>query len=187
MLTDPEKQNLFSDLVRFVLRMEGGLTGDKTDTASKNALKGTFTVNGKTVIDPHTNKGITYKTYLDSANSVGYVPTNDDFLKMPDKRWLDIFKQKYYSKTLNFSDNVVLNSYLSLWYWGGWDVRLMLVANVAKVLASNKTNDEKLKDLVELRKQYFKNIVAKNPTQIKYLKGWTNRADEFYNEFKKYT
>ncbi len=187
MLTETEKQNLFNDLVKFVLRMEGGLTSDKTDTASKQPLVGTYNVNGKTYINPHTNKGITYKTFLDSAANVGYKPTNDNFLNMPNSLWLDIFKKKYYSKTLNFSDNVVLNSYLSLWYWGGWDVRLMPVSEVAKVLASNKTTNEKLKDLTELRIKYFENIVKKNPTQIKYLKGWSNRAKEFYNEFNKYT
>lgn len=186
-LTDTEKQNLFEDLVKFTLRMEGGISDDKTDTASVKPLVGVYTVNGKTYNNPHTNKGITYKTYLDSSNSLGYVPSNKEFLDMPNYRWLSIFKNKYYSKAKNFSQNEVLNSYLSLWYWGGWDVRLMPVINVANVLASNKTNNEKLKALTELRKQYFDNIVKKNPTQIKYLKGWKKRADDFYNEFNKYT
>ena len=186
MLIDTDKQNLFNDLVKFVLRMEGGLTSDTTDSASNFPLKGTYKVGSKTFTNPHTNKGITYKTFVDSAN-LGYKPTDENFLNMPSDIWLKIFKEKYYSKTLKFSDNIVLNSYLSLWYWGGWNTKQMSVQRVANVLASNYTNDEKLKKLTELRKEYFDNIIKTNPTYVKYEKGWKNRADEFYNEFKKYT
>lgn len=169
--------DFFNDLVKFTLKMEGGLSNDKTDTASKYP--------SPTPEKYHTNKGITYKTFVDSA-SLGYTPSVDNFLKMPDPIWLKIFVEKYYNRAKNFSSNVVLNGYLSLWYWGGWDVRLMPVSEVATVLASKDSAKDKLKKLVALRIEYFNNIVKHNASQKKYLKGWTDRANEFYTTFEKY-
>jgi len=177
-LNKMDSENLFNDLVKFVLRMEGGLTADKADSASK------FPSPTKELY--HTNKGITYKTFIDSAKVLNFNPSTDNFLKMPSDIWLKIFKEKYYNKTKTFTDNEVLNSYLSLWYWGGWYLPYMPIKIVADLLAKPISNKEKLKGLTELRKIYFDKVIAANPKNKKFEKGWKNRADEFYTEFEKY-
>lgn len=175
----PELEKLFNeDLSKFVLRMEGGLTNDKTDTASKFP--------SPTPEKWHTNKGITWKTYTDSSKTLKFTPSVKEFLVMPYSRWFSIFKNNYINRS-NFSDNLVLNSYMALWLWGGWARKHMSLENVNKVLNDKKlTNRQKLFNLVELRKQYFDNIIKANPPLKKYEKGWKARANEFYDLFNKY-
>jgi hypothetical protein len=176
------KKKFHDDLINFVLRMEGGISDDKRDTASSFPLKGSYLVKGKTYVDPHTNKGITYRTFSDS---LGTKATPNLFLEMPSETWLDIFNTKYYSKAKGITGNELLDSYLALWFWGGWNKNLMPTSKVASAVSTGTTK-EKLRKLVDLRIEYFNNIVKNNASQSVYLKGWTNRANDFYKEFEKY-
>lgn len=165
----------FNDLVKFIQKKEGGLSKDLTDTASSNPAPGTGGY--------HTNKGITWKVYKDTLGSLA---TPERFLKMPNEDWLKIFIEKYYNKTKNLFDNDVLNGYVATWYWGGWAPSLLPPSKVAELVNANMTDIEKLKALVNLRKQYFDNIVKNNPSQVKFLKGWKNVADSYLSTFSSY-
>src|SRR5690606_10527030 len=43
----------------------------------------------------HTNKGITYQTFVSNASRLGYEATAENFFKMPDEIWLKILKGVY--------------------------------------------------------------------------------------------
>ena len=166
-----------TELINFIHKMEGGLSNDLTDTASKYP--------SPTPQKWHTNKGITWKVFIDNAKELNYAPTVSNFLTMPQSIWYSIYKNKYLNKA-NLTDNPVLNAYISLWYWGGWNKKLLPTIEVSNVLSGILPNKQKLKLLTELRIKYFNNIVKANPSQAKFLKGWTNRANEFYKQFEKY-
>lgn len=170
--------NFLNEFINWLKRKEGGLSNDMRDTASKYP--------SPTPEKYHTNIGVTYKTFIDSASTLNYNPSVKNFLEMPNDIWFKIFSEKYYNKTKNLTDNEVLNAYMSLWYWGGWSNSLMPTSSVTAVLTSKKTGKEKLFDLVELRKKYFENIVKNNPTQKVYLNGWKNAANDFYKNFSDY-
>jgi len=171
--------DFFLSLTRFVKDMEGGLTNNANDSASKFP--------SPTPQKYHTNKGITYKTFTDSSKVIGFTPSIDNFLTMPDQIWLPIFKNLYFSQAANMSLNPVLSGYMSLWYWGGWAKALMPIKRVNDVINDKSITDkQKLKKLTELRKEYFANVVKANPKNSVFLKGWNNRADKFYNDFNKY-
>lgn len=172
--------DFFNNLVAYILKMEGGLSNDKNDSASNYP--------SPTPEQYHTNKGVTYKTFVENANKLNYLPTIDNFLKMPNEIWLKIYKDIYLSKALNknLTTNEVLNAYISLWYWGGWSTSIVSLDSVKAILNENISNKEKLKKLVNLRISYFNKLVALKPTYKIYLKGWTNRANEFYQQFNKY-
>jgi hypothetical protein len=172
--------DFFNNLVKFILKMEGGLSNDKTDSASSYPAP--------TPEQYHTNKGVTYKTFIDNASKLNYLPTIENFLTMPSDIWLKIYKDIYLSKAVNkkLTTNEVLNAYISLWYWGGWSNSIVSLDSVKSVLNENISNKEKLKKLVDLRISYFNKLVQAKPTYKIYLKGWTNRANEFYQQFNKY-
>jgi lysozyme family protein len=172
--------DFFNNLVKYILKMEGGLSNDPTDSASS--------FSSPTPQKYHTNKGVTYRTFVDNATKLNYLPTIDNFLKMPNEIWLKIYKDIYLSKALskNLTDNEILNAYISLWYWGGWSTSIISLDSVKSVLNENISNKEKLKKLVNLRISYFNKLVQAKPTYKIYLKGWTNRANEFYQQFNNY-
>lgn len=172
--------DFFNNLVKYILKMEGGLSNDINDKAHLYP--------SPTPQKYHTNKGVTYRTFVDSASKLNYLPTIDNFLKMPNEIWLKIYKEMYLKKALikNLTANEVLNAYISLWYWGGWDSSIVSLSSVKSVLNENITNKEKLKKLVDLRITYFNKLVQIKPNLKIYLKGWTNRANEFYQQFNNY-
>lgn len=48
----------------------------------------------------HTNKGVTWYTFINSAKKIGYSPTVENFLKMPDAIHRNIIKKEYWDKFL---------------------------------------------------------------------------------------
>ena len=166
------EDQVLSKLIPYLLQAEGGLSKDPNDSASKNP--------SPTPEKWHTNKGVTYKTFIDSAGKLNYDPTIKNFLTMPSNIWMKIFKQGYYNRS-NLTKVPILKAYLSLWLWGGWNQKIITPAQVKNILNSNLTDIEKLKKLVDLRIIYFNAIAKANPNNKKFLKGWINRANEFYN------
>lgn len=167
-----------SNVVKFVLQKEGGLSNNLNDSASNYP--------SPTPEKYHTNKGITYKNFVEFADKLGYKASLNNFLTMPLDIWLKIFNLKYLKPLKNISDNKVLNTYLGLWLWGGWSKKHVTMEEVKNILNSNSSNRQKLADLVELRKIYFKKVVAAIPKNKVFLTAWQKRADDFYNHFKNY-
>ena len=82
---------LLSKLVPFMKKWEGGLSRATTDTASSNPAPWTY----KGQSGWHTNKGITYATFISNASRLGYAPTAENFFLMPDALWLKILTGAY--------------------------------------------------------------------------------------------
>lgn len=176
-MSDKIYNKFYDELVKYVQRAEGGLSNDKADSASINP--------SPTPEKWHTNKGVTWTTFVNSAKELGYTPSVANFLEMPNNIWLKIFDKKYISKADKISNNPVLRSYIGLWFWGGTSKALLERAK--KPLLDNKLSDlQKLRALVDLRKNYFDRVIAAKPQNAKFEKGWKNRAEDYYTQFKKY-
>ena len=99
------EKEILDKTIPYILKMEGGLSNHANDSASSFP--------SPTPQKYHTNKGITYKTFIDSAN-LGYEPTLNNFLTMPNKIWQDIYVKKYLSQA-KWIENPLLKVYISLW------------------------------------------------------------------------
>jgi lysozyme family protein len=82
---------LLKKLIPFITRWEGGLSRATTDTASHNPAPWSYS--GKT--GWHTNKGITYSTFVSLAKKIGYAITPSNFFTMPDSLWFKILQSGY--------------------------------------------------------------------------------------------
>lgn len=82
----------FSSAIPFITAAEGGLSRAKTDSASKNPAPWAW--KGQT--GWHTNRGITYSTFVSISQKLGYKATPENFFLMPDRIWQGIFKTGYW-------------------------------------------------------------------------------------------
>lgn len=164
-------------LIPHILKWEGGnkYTNDPLD-------RGGATKYGVTI---GTLQGLKYDTNRDGKVDVNDVKSLqlDDFKRILKSQYWDRWK----------ADNIANQSVANLlvdWTWGSGvngikiPQRLLgvpadgIVGNVT-INALNDTNQRALYNKVwETRKQFYHNIVAKNPSQSKWLKGWLNRLND---------
>lgn len=188
-LTRPTKQ----DFIDFVRQWEGGISRAKTDNASKNVAPGTGGV--------HTNKGITWTTYYNNGKGHGYKPTVQDFLKMSDERWLQIFNKLYWNPW--FADELILKDpalafYVVQFAWGsGMGGSERQIANFQRqhmgIVDSNITKREavnnflldstpfpiRFKQLIDFKADFYRSL-----NQPANLNGWLNRLKDFDEKFR---
>lgn len=171
---------------------EGGLsnTGEAGDARLKRAPCDVIGPNGQYMNPrPHTSAGVTWTTYETVGPSLGIQVSCEDWAQMskPEKNesWFK-FVDYYRGKGLKYSSNQVISSYMGLWYWGGWDPKLMPTKNVLAVTQSMLSNELKLKRLVELRKQYFRALKLKRGYSDNWLSAVERRANSFLENFQKY-
>ena len=80
----------YKNIVSHTLYHEGGKSRDPEDNAARNPVPdGT---------GYHTNKGVTWTTFVALAPKIGYSPTAQLFYVMPVEIWLKIYKQGYWDK-----------------------------------------------------------------------------------------
>jgi lysozyme family protein len=87
---------LTEDFLQHVAKFEGGLSADPRDNAesfSSNYLMKSGKFKGLPV---HTNKGVTYQTWVTYARKKGFTPTGDNFVAMTKAQWFDIAKTLYW-------------------------------------------------------------------------------------------
>lgn len=164
-------------LTNWVKSKEGNLSNDPNDSAAQNP--------SPTPEKWHTKWGVTWTTYTNLAEELGYQPTVNGFINMSPDTWWLIYSQ-YYKRAADLTDNIILNTYISLWYWGGWNQSLVSMNDVKRILVLPISAKEKLRKLVNLRKLYFERLVSQKPNYNRYLTGWKNRAESFYSTFNKY-
>lgn len=182
-----------NDYIRICKKWEGGLSRDKDDSASKFPCPTPF--KGQTGY--HTNKGITYQSWV----SVFGRNNDDRFFAMSDEDWFTIFDKNYFSqvkgksfKTLNIAAMVTAIAWGSGVSQGGKHLQRalnMLGANLKvdsiigekTLTAANNANQKQLFDtLLKVREDFFRAIaVGKN---AKFLKGWLNRLNDYRKEFE---
>lgn len=164
-------------LIPHILKWEGGnkYTNDPLD-------RGGATKYGVTI---GTLQGLKYDTNRDGKVSVDDVKTLqlDDFKRILKSQYWDRWK----ADKIN---NQSLANLLVDWLWGSGvngikiPQRLLGVPADGKVgnvtiNALNASNQRIIYNKVwEARRQFYYNIVANNPSQSKWLKGWLNRLND---------
>ena len=159
-------------LAPFILKWEGGFSNDPDDAGGA------------------TMKGITLNTFKAYRKEKGLpVPTVTDLKNITDKEWIAILKSKYWDpfKADQINSQSIANLIVG-WGWGSGVVTA--IKQVQKLLgvkqdgvignitlsAINNSEPIQLFDKIWLaRKNFFIDICANNPSQMKFLKGWLNR------------
>jgi len=184
---------LIEKYIKFTKKWEGGLSKDKSDSASSYPCPTPF--NGKTGY--HTNVGITYKAW------VSFFGTDNDarFFAMSSADWFKIFKKGYWDgvKGDSFtSQNIAI--FVTGMAWGSGAKQagksLQVAINHCGLLcsidgiigkktinAANAINSTILFDeLINERKRFFYAIATgKN---AKFLNGWLNRLSDYQKTFR---
>ena len=171
---------LNDEIVKLIKRYEGGWSVDPRDKG--NAGGGC------------TMSGVTLATF---RSVYGQKKTCADLKKLTNAQWNFIFKSKYWNrwKADDIKNQSIANLLVDwLWVSGAWGIkypqRVLGVVDDgivgAKTIAAinNYKNQEQLfNKLWAKRKAHFEGIVAANPSQKVFLKGWLNRLNAF--KFKK--
>ena len=166
----------YTKLAPFICKWEGGdkYTNDPVDRGGA------------------TKYGITLETW----KNVGYDKNKDgkidkkDIMLLSYEDFLKVFKKNFWDKWQG--DKIKNQSVANIvvdWLWGSgkWGIiypqRILGVKDDGKVgpktiEAINKVNPKEFFEKVKKsRIQFYQNIVKNNPSQKKFIKGWTNRAN----------
>lgn len=157
-------------IIPFILKWEGGYVDIKEDRGGA------------------TNKGVTIATF---RSVYGKDKTTQDLKSITDEQWNYIFKKLFWDKCkcTGITDQSVANIIVD-YAWGSGisraikDVQTMVGTSVdgicgpKTIAAINRTDPPALFDKIKARRiQFYNNIVKANPSQSKFLKGWTNRVN----------
>lgn len=141
-----------------------------------------------------TKMGIT----LDTWRHVGYDKNGDGKINAEDVKLLNekdfqmVLKKNFWDKwKADDIKNQSIANILVDWVWGSgiWGIKIpqrILGVKVDGVVGSktidavNKANQRELfNKIFAERKQFLLNIVKRNPSQKKFIKGWLNRLNDF--------
>jgi|688.fasta_scaffold485047_2 lysozyme family protein len=87
----------FKKLIGHTLRWEGGKSADPRDTGALRYGSSGVNADPQFPNNPvHTNKGIIWGTYLEYCKKKGKLPNASEFLEMPERIWLDIYKTVFW-------------------------------------------------------------------------------------------
>lgn len=171
--------------IPYIKESEGGLSKSQKDSASKNPAP--FLYKGfKTW---HTNKGVTWTTFLALSKALGYQASAANFFNMPDEIWLKIYKNGYWDKVKgdDFKSDVIASAVADMaWASGDGTARIKLINWINlefKAGAKNYTDfinfmnsqEEKIlfPALIAFRKRFFLSI-----NQPANHQGWINRMNK---------
>lgn len=161
----------FKKYAPLLLQLEGGYTNHPDDLGGP------------------TCKGITYNTYKEYC---GQEKTLADLRNMSYGTWQDIMKDMYWDKCLaDEIENQSLAEIIVDWCVNSGMVGLRKVQEIAgtkpdgiagpKTLAAINGSDsmELFNRIKDARKQFYTNIVKRNPSQKVFMNGWMNRLGMF--------
>lgn len=177
-----------SNIMPFIQKWEGGLSRNTADSASKNPAPWTY----KNQNGWHTNKGVTYTTFVSLAPKLGYAITPDNFFLMPDAIWDAIFKNGYWDTWyLDKMNSQAIADLIADFSWGSGangsfqsirkylsqkgiavNSRLEAVEAINKLSFANET--EIFLELVQWREAFFKSLGS----FATFGKGWLNRLND---------
>jgi lysozyme family protein len=178
----------YKNIISDVLFFEGGLSKDKNDTASKNPVPDNS--------GNHTNKGVTWTSFVSLGQKLGYNPTIDLFYKMPKDIWLLIFKSGYwdYIKAGSLNSQAIANLYVQMAWGSGRDTAITqmftwlnkykagFVAsktkdNIIKAINSISQSSEEMKLFLFLWEQRMLFLQSLKNWSV-YKNGWTKRMNK---------
>lgn len=185
---------LLEKLVPFLKDQEGGLSRATTDTASAHPAPWSY--NGQT--GWHTNKGITYSTFISNASKLGYAATADNFFKMPDAIWGKILTGVYMAAfpLERISHLPRIQAVITTWAWGsgvgGSTSRLanfqreVMGINDSNITPEEIVNNFLLKVNPLNEREWFNKLCDRRLQDFKKMstwsvngRGWSNRLDKF--------
>ena len=163
-------------LLPLILKFEGGYVNNKSDL-------------GKC-----TNMGVTLQTW----QAHGHDKNGDGVIDCEDVKLLTvndvapILKNQYWDvwKADSINNQSIANILVD-WYWGSGSYGIKLpqrvlgvtqdgVVGPATISAINNANQEQLfNNIIQARLQFYKNIIASNPSQSIFLQGWNNRTNSY--------
>lgn len=157
-------------IVPFILKWEGGYCDIKGDRGGA------------------TNKGVTLRVF---QSVYGQSKTKDDLKRITDAQWSYIFKKLYWDKCKcsDIKDQSVANMLVDYAWMSGVSRAIKDIQSItgatADGIAGSKTiaainavkPDILFEKLRSKRLLFYNNIVKSNPSQYKFLKGWTNRVN----------
>lgn len=154
----------------FILKWEGGFVDDPLDRGGA------------------TNKGITIGTF---RNFYGKNATVEQLKHITDEQWLHIFKSGYWDKwKADDIENQSIADIVVDWAWASGTVTS--IKQVQKILgvavdgivgndtltAINIAGQRSLFVKIHSRRiEFVENIVKRDPSQARFLKGWKNRIN----------
>ncbi len=171
----------FNLFISTILKHEGGFVDDPLDRGGA------------------TNKGITMKTFQDTAQSIlGIAPTLENLKNLTDAQAGEIYKARYWDKIKG--DDIELQDLANIMFdfavnSGPGRAAKYLQSilqdmgeniSVDGAIGPNTLNALSRVDSVEVYRQYkqrriefYHKIVENNPSQERFLKGWLNRINSF--------
>lgn len=186
----------FSEIVKFTKEKEGGLSRSQSDNARFNPSPYSIKDPKDGVVKTgwHTNKGITYQTFKDSASKYGYVNNAENFATMPDDIWMKIAKGNYWDAfDLDNAKSQGIANIMFSWIWGGWSASMLKnyfksrgvdwstknkkqVASIFNQLVDKYGEKQIIDDMIEVKKQWLLSL-----NQPKNEKGWLKRLEDLKN------
>lgn len=161
-------------LTPFILKWEGGFANHPLDKGGA------------------TNKGITINTFRSFYPDA----TVEDLKKMTDEQWENIFRAGYWDVWQG--DKIRHQSVANIvvdWAWAsGTRTSIKQVQNILGVKADgivgpktlgalNNTNQQELfNDIKAARYRFIEAIIARDPSQAVFRKGWQNRINDIHFE-----
>lgn len=184
----------YKQIIPFVKKWEGGLSRDKSDSASAHPCPTPH----KGVLGWHTNKGITYAVWAKNWGT----KVDHRFFEMNDYDWGIIYKNGYWDKIKgDFIQSQSVANISVCMAWGSGPVQAGKIMQRAcndlgadllvdglignhSITWLNKL-DEKLlfERLIERRELFFRELCKTTPRNEKFLKGWLNRLADLNKNF----
>ena len=159
-----------------ILKWEGGYVNDILDKGGA------------------TNKGITISTWKSQGwdkDSDGDIDV-EDLKKITVEDFTIILKKNYWDRWK--ADNIINQSIADIvvdWVWGSgvWGIKIVqrildlkedgIVGNITLTKLNNANQKELFDKIFQARLKFINDIVKNNPSQKRFIKGWTNRLNDF--------
>lgn len=174
----------------FIQKWEGGLSKNPADTAARNPAPWTY--NNQT--GWHTNKGVTYATFLGMSTRLGYEPSAQNFFAMPSPIWDGIFKQGYWDpweldrmRSQIIADLIADFAYMSGTAGSFNSIKKYLAGKGITVSTRGQAVDALNKISLGKEQQIYNELLAhreaffKSLNQPTFLNGWLNRLNSLKN------
>jgi len=140
-----------------------------------------------------TMKGITFRTYQAYCKLKGKPePTLDDLKNISDTEWTDVLKVMFWDKWKadEIKNQSVANTLVD-WYWGSGKWGIVIPQRILGVHDDGLVGQHTLSALSEVnqrgffnaiyfeRSKFLHNIVKRDPSQERFIKGWIGRLNSF--------
>lgn len=159
-------------IIPFILKWEGGYVHNRHDKGGA------------------TNKGVTYKTWVDFCKKKGKEASLTTLRKMTNAEWTEIFKGYWDAWK---ADSIMSQRVANILVDWSWMSGVKVIKKVQKMLGltadgivgpktlasiNGHSGDALFGQIKDVRRKYYESIVKNNPSQQVFIKGWLNRLED---------